>query len=330
MKDKKHDNKIDISIVIPAKNEEEFLKLCIENIIKAVSKYKFEIIVVDNESDDNTSKIAEIYGCRVVQNEKRGAASSRNIGASIAEGEFVAFIDADCIIEEKWFEYTKEHFQNQKVVAVGTKASINFNNATWVERTVFYLNNRKSSNISKKAAKVRWIGTSNMLIKKIYFDEVGGFNEDFITCEDYNLCERLSQLGDIIMDRRILTMHLRESKTLKELYGRELWRGQDNLKNWKNCGYKLHESLSVLVPGIFLICIILGVLSTILFDYKNSIIFFLLMLSCPLLMVVLRSPKAFLNPVLLIQCIAVSISYLLGRGIAIVRGLFFLWKSKRY
>ncbi len=309
---------LNISVVIPAKNEEQFLMLCLDSIKKAFScNDNYEIIVVDNNSKDKTCEIAKNYDCKVIQNQKSGAGATRNAGASLAKGEFIAFVDADCVINKKWFQFTKEHFQDVRVVAVGTKISPNFDNATWVENAVFSLNNRRGVVVSEKAIKVRWLGTSNMLVRKTAFDKVKGFKEYLITCEDYDFCERLSEIGDILLDKRINTVHLREETTLKELFCRELWRGQDSLRHWMNSEHKLHEAPSIFIPGFFLFFIFLGLVA-ILLNFKFGVTLWCFALICPVLMV-LRSKKVLSNPLLFMQCLLVSSTYLLSRGVALIK-----------
>ncbi len=309
---------VEISVVIPARNEEQFLMLCLESIEKAFGNHHaYEIIVVDNDSTDNTVKIAKNAGCKVFQNKKMSAGSSRNIGASIAKGNFIAFIDADCVINEKWLRLTKEHFSNTNVVAVGTKVCPDFDNASWVEKSVFRLNKRRGIDISSKAIKVKWIGTSNILLRKDAFDAVNGFDENLITCEDYDLCERLSVMGDIMLDKRVYSIHLRESRSLKDLFCRELWRGQDSFKHWGKSGYRYYEAPSIILPAFFLICFALVVFTTFL-NFKIAITFLFFMFTCSTLMV-LRSRNRLLNPILFGQCVVIASVYLLARGVALVK-----------
>ncbi len=322
-------NLIDISVVIPAKNEEKYLGLCLDAVQKAFKgQARYEIIVVDNFSTDRSVEISESYKCKVIKNPKIGPASSRNMGVSVANGELIAFIDADCLIDQEWLRFTKEHFDNENVVAVGTKVCPDFNNATWVEKSLFNLNQRRGKDISENVRKVRWIGTSNMLVRKKIFKNINGFNEKFITAEDYDLGERLSKIGDILLDRRILTVHLRESKTLKELFVRELWRGQNNLRHWSMAGYSLYEMPSIFMPLIFLCCTVMGLFS-IFFNLKFSIFCCLIVIICASAGV-FGSKKRFSNPLCFIQCALVVAVYLLGRGTALIKESFLMLSGGAY
>ncbi len=97
-----------VSIVVPTRNRAPQLR----DLLVALSQQTFslaraEIIVVDNESDDETRDVvlrATEGGLpvRYVRKENDGPASSRNRGAELAAGEFVAFTDSDCLPEPGW------------------------------------------------------------------------------------------------------------------------------------------------------------------------------------------------------------------------------------
>ena len=85
-----------ISIIIPSFNEEKYLGKLLDSIKS--SKFKdFEIIVSDNNSKDNTKKIAKKYGCVVTKGGKPGV--GRNNGAKLAKHDLL-FIDSDVIIKD--------------------------------------------------------------------------------------------------------------------------------------------------------------------------------------------------------------------------------------
>lgn len=90
-------SKKNISLIIPAYNEEKYIWTCLEYVLKNWGWYLHEIIVVDNNSTDNTSKIAKTYpGVKVVSETKKWTSAARNRGYLEASGEILAFIDADC------------------------------------------------------------------------------------------------------------------------------------------------------------------------------------------------------------------------------------------
>ncbi len=94
------DNKIDLSIVIPAYNAEYYIKDCINSILTN-EKINYEIIIVNDCSSDSTSKIVtdiKHYDKRIKlinNNYNLGVSASRNIGIQNSTGKFITFVDAD-------------------------------------------------------------------------------------------------------------------------------------------------------------------------------------------------------------------------------------------
>ena len=89
--------KVHISVVIPAHNEEKYIKRCIDSIKCADSVFpgNTEIIVVCNRCTDHTADIAKENGAVVRFNEDRCIAKVRNDGISVAKGKIIVTIDAD-------------------------------------------------------------------------------------------------------------------------------------------------------------------------------------------------------------------------------------------
>lgn len=115
--------KIDVSVVIPAYQCEKYIKKAIQSVLDQSSKYTVEIIVVNDQSADNTGKmINEMIAAnpnaliRYVENGKNlGASGSRNLGISLAEGNYVAFLDGDDYWAKDKLEKQMPLFQNEKV-----------------------------------------------------------------------------------------------------------------------------------------------------------------------------------------------------------------------
>ena len=89
--------KIHVSVVIPAHNEQNYVGRCIDSIKQAAEHFggNVEIIVVCNRCTDRTAEIAEKLGARVIFNEDRCIAKVRNTGINAARGKMVMTIDCD-------------------------------------------------------------------------------------------------------------------------------------------------------------------------------------------------------------------------------------------
>ena len=90
-----------LSIIIPAYNAEQYIKQCLDSILQnsKESLSKTEIIVINDGSTDNTLKILESYNqhknIKIHTTKNQGVSAARNLGISLAKGEWVTFIDAD-------------------------------------------------------------------------------------------------------------------------------------------------------------------------------------------------------------------------------------------
>jgi cellulose synthase/poly-beta-1,6-N-acetylglucosamine synthase-like glycosyltransferase len=109
-----------ISIVIPARNASNLIARCLDSIIKLDYPLdRFEVIVADGMSVDNTREIAERYGATVITNPGIRVVSARNCGFLAVRGEFVAFSDADCVMDKAWLKNCVKYFNESCVAGVG-------------------------------------------------------------------------------------------------------------------------------------------------------------------------------------------------------------------
>lgn len=96
---KSHDNKKVVDIVIPAYNEEETLGIVLRDVLRETKKlsslYTFRVIVVDNDSKDNTNKIAQSFPITVVNHPQPGKGEALRKGFSLCNGDYVVMLDAD-------------------------------------------------------------------------------------------------------------------------------------------------------------------------------------------------------------------------------------------
>ena len=106
-----------ISIVIPCYNEEDYIKGCLDAVMRqTVSPY--EVIVVDNNCTDKTAKIAKSYDFVHVFKEKRkGIFYSRQTAMNKASGDIVCRIDADTQIDKDWVKRAAQIFADESVMA---------------------------------------------------------------------------------------------------------------------------------------------------------------------------------------------------------------------
>ncbi len=115
-------NNMDISVIVPAYNREDYIEKCIKSVL-CQENVSTEIIVIDDGSTDRTLEIcndlASVYSnIRVIHQENQGLASARNAGLDIATGDYITFLDSDDCISQGAFEKMLKAIKEQSVDAV--------------------------------------------------------------------------------------------------------------------------------------------------------------------------------------------------------------------
>lgn len=156
-----------ISIVIPAYNESEnivrsLLSLCANRTAKSV-----EIIVVDNNSSDDTQSLVEACGVRCITEGMQGITHARNAGLKAAQGDYVLNADADAVYPEDWIEEMTRPLMNNMDVAI-TYGLFSFIPIADTGRMTYFI--------------YEYLSSASRFFNKIFKDEavnVYGFNSGF-------------------------------------------------------------------------------------------------------------------------------------------------------
>lgn len=114
-----------ISIIIPARNEEKNIIDILNSIKHNYYKNKYEVIVVDGNSEDKTPEIARKMGAKVIeQTGKLGVGNARNVGWKNAKGDIIVFLEADHIIGKNFINEVDKTFSNKNVVAARPRTKL--------------------------------------------------------------------------------------------------------------------------------------------------------------------------------------------------------------
>ena len=174
-----------VSVIIPAYNAGHRITRTIESVLAQTLPVR-EVIVVDDGSSDNTVDVVSRFGrpVRVVSKPNGGPASARNLGASLATGEWLAMLDAD-----DWWYPRKNALQ----LAHADQAEVGLSHCRLDHRT-----ERPPEELTFQSLWERnWIANSSVLIRRAVFEALGGFVEEraLISVEDYNLWLRVAAAG---------------------------------------------------------------------------------------------------------------------------------------
>ena len=208
-----------VSIMIPMFNSEEYIDLCLTSIFSLeYPQDKIQVIVADNASTDHSLEIVKKYAVEVVLCPDGNISRVRNVGAAAAKGEIFAFVDSDCAVGKEWLRSAIEIIGREGVVAAGSGYRLPKDPA-WIEKVWLI-----ESQIAERP--VKFIPAGNFIVRAEAFRSVNGFNEELITCEDADICERLAIQGNnIINSNRIVSIHLRNPKSVTEFFKKETWYG---------------------------------------------------------------------------------------------------------
>lgn len=187
-----------ISVIIPTYNRSTLILRAIDSVL-AQTYHNFEIIVVDDGSlDDTANKLLPLIEAKIIKyylNPNAGVSFSRNFGADIAQGEYLAFLDSD----DEWLP----HKLNEQIQFLNENKHLKivYGEELWVrngKRVNQKVIHKKSGGwIFKACVEQCLIGPSSVLIDKSFFLELKGFDEQFIVCEDYDLWLRISSIVEI-------------------------------------------------------------------------------------------------------------------------------------
>jgi GT2 family glycosyltransferase len=199
-----------ISIIIPTKDSPELLRRCVESVRRS-SYPEFEIVLVDNDSDDEEAlRVMEQSGGKRVPFPGRfNFSRANNRGADEASGTFLVFLNNDTeVISPDWLQHLLYYAEQKDVGAVGALL-------VYEDRTVQHggvaLGMRGTADHMMRgfpldadgyagslacAREVSAVTAACMMIRKSLYEEIGGFNEHFFTAyQDVDLCLRLQARG---------------------------------------------------------------------------------------------------------------------------------------
>ena len=180
------------SIVIPTLNRPRDLLRCIEALGRSqFSPHDVEIVVV-NDGGDSPEAAIDLGTCsssvRVVSQPNRGPAAARNFGASIARGQFLCFIDDDCVPDKQWLarmaisvETAPDALHGGRTINLLHRNYCSAASQTLVDYVYSYYNSTAHS-------RTFFFASNNIVVSAKLFKQNGGFDETFTTAEDRDFC----------------------------------------------------------------------------------------------------------------------------------------------
>ncbi len=178
------------SLIIPAYNEAGYLPSLLDSVDIARSNYRggrdaIEVLVCDNNSTDGTAELARERGCRVIGVAPRIIAAVRNAGAVAAQGDILAFLDADSLIHPNTFNVIAEAMGTGQYIGGATGISMDRMSLGIAATVLLFL----------PLVWMTGMDTGVVFCRRDDFNQLGGYDERRIFAEDADFLWRLRSYG---------------------------------------------------------------------------------------------------------------------------------------
>lgn len=180
-----------LSIVIPAFNEERLIERCLHSVSASLIGNTTpglisEVIVVDNNSTDNTADLARHAGAQVVFEAINQIGRARNTGAAQASGDWLLFLDADSLLNPGLLADILKMIRDGKNVGCGCTLDMpgipwwaNWTLQLWMGASILF----------------RWASGAMLVCRSDAFRDVGGFTQELYAAEEIRLSKQLKRWG---------------------------------------------------------------------------------------------------------------------------------------
>jgi glycosyltransferase involved in cell wall biosynthesis len=195
-----------ISVIIPTYNRASLLGRAIESVL-GQSFRDFELLIIDDGSTDNTAEVVEgITDSRIryVFGEHRGVSRARNIGVELSNRAWVGFLDSD----DQWHPRKLE--RQIETLEVNPGFRLIHTNEIWIRNGKPLGQKEKHRKfggwIFHRCLPLCLISPSSVLLDRRFLKDLGGFDESFPVCEDYELWLRVTSCQPVVfLDEPLIT-----------------------------------------------------------------------------------------------------------------------------
>lgn len=191
-----------ISVIIPAYNAQKTIHKCLSALLKSdYDVNSFEVIVVDNNSNDQTAEIVKsIPRVTYIKETTQGRSYARNTGAKSARGELLAFVDSDVFVEAGWLSHLAAGFEKDyvgggqgRIIPCDQDGQLSLNKFRIRQQT----ESTDGTNIILRLMYIEspMVNSAACMYRKEAFHFVGGFDVLLERHEDIDLSKRVSLAG---------------------------------------------------------------------------------------------------------------------------------------
>lgn len=180
-----------VSVVVPTHNRAERLADTLRSVLNQTLQ-DFELIVVDDGSTDDTSKVVQSFPRvqYISMKENHGVSKARNEGLTHAKGRYICFLDSDDLWDEKKLQVQVQWMEEN------ADCQVCYTDEIWIRRGVrvnqMNKHRKYSGNIFRHCLSLCIVSPSSAMLRAGLLDEVGNFDESLPACEDYDLWLRIA------------------------------------------------------------------------------------------------------------------------------------------
>lgn len=227
-----------VSVTICVRNEEQYIKGCLDSILSQTFK-DFEIIIVDDASSDRTLEIISSFQDDQIKcfknQECLGIAKSRNIAIKHSVGKYIFCTDADCVVNKTWIEEGLRCFANNCIAVEGSLIYVSENYQSTF--STIFMENRNGGHFM----------TGNVAYCKDIIEAVGGFNEKLKYFADREFGLKVSKFGKVCFNKNMIVVHPLVIKT-PDMFVRSARRIEGRVYLFKRFGDRTCISWRVVNP----------------------------------------------------------------------------------
>lgn len=284
-----------ISLVIPGRNVEQTIAECLDAAAACIGVHGLtEVIFVNDGSTDATETIVRQYPVTYLTCEGKGPGGARNVGWRAAQGEYIWFVDADCILSPGALYHLISHIDQKHEVAGVGGSYTNYHKHSLLADLI---HQEICERHARMPSSVNCLAGFNVLYRKDVLESLGGYDESVVNgpsspgAEDIELSYRMHDAGyRLYFDRHATVAHFHQTSWLRYIrtqYMHGVWRVMLYARHpRKSCGDHYSNMFDHIQP-----ILAAGIMFTILFGNYAVMPTICVVLSCVLF--VLQAPMTY-------------------------------------
>lgn len=311
-------DRLSLTVVVPVRNDRDRLAACLEA-LRAEGIPASHILVIDHDSRDGSGEAAAARGITVLRSTARSVAQLRNDGVRHVASEWIAFVDADHLVQPGWLDALRPWLDDALTGALGAPY-LSPPRPTWVQAAYGCLRRHPAI-----GGDIEWLGAGNLVVRREAFLAIAGFDETLVACEDVDLCFRLRRTGwRVVAEPGLRSVHTGDPASLRAVVAGERWRGRDNLRVSFRTAHSPRSLVTAVLPMLQLLAVALvvtAVLPVMPAPIVRPVIlgaFAVLAASLALRVIVMAANAPVLSLRLLAGITAVAVAFDTGRALALV------------